>query len=33
MALQDNYDLEGFDEKRQNALNALIACCPRKAAP
>lgn len=33
MGLQDNYDLEGFDQKRQAALNALVACCPRKAAP
>ncbi|OBZ75699.1 DNA replication checkpoint protein tel2 [Grifola frondosa] len=33
IGLQDNYDLEGFDEKRQAALNALVACCPRKAAP
>ena len=33
ISLHDNYDLEGFDLKRQNALNALIASCPRKAAP
>ncbi|OSD02819.1 hypothetical protein PYCCODRAFT_1435097 [Trametes coccinea BRFM310] len=33
IALQDNYDLDGFDQKRQAALNALVACCPRKAAP
>ncbi|KAH9853981.1 telomeric DNA binding protein [Lenzites betulinus] len=33
MGLQDNYELEGFDQKRQAALNALVACCPRKAAP
>ncbi|KAI0721524.1 telomere length regulation protein-domain-containing protein [Cerioporus squamosus] len=33
IGLQDNYDLEGFDQKRQAALNALVACCPRKAAP
>ncbi|KAI0371744.1 telomeric DNA binding protein [Pilatotrama ljubarskyi] len=33
VGLQDNYDLEGFDQKRQAALNALVACCPRKAAP
>lgn len=31
--LQDNYDLEGFAEKRQAALTALVACCPRRAAP
>ncbi|KAK7466957.1 telomere binding protein [Stygiomarasmius scandens] len=33
VALQDNYELDGFETKRQNALIALIACCPRKAAP
>ncbi|THU99329.1 hypothetical protein K435DRAFT_659186 [Dendrothele bispora CBS 962.96] len=33
IALQDNYDLDGFEIKRQNALSALVACCPRKAAP
>ncbi|KAF5365587.1 hypothetical protein D9758_003192 [Tetrapyrgos nigripes] len=33
IALQDNYELEGFETKRQNALNALVACCPGKAAP
>ena len=33
VGLQDNYDLEGFDQKRQAALNALVACCPRKVAP
>ncbi|RPD65882.1 hypothetical protein L226DRAFT_500049 [Lentinus tigrinus ALCF2SS1-7] len=33
IGLQDNYDLEGFDQKRQAALDALVACCPRKAAP
>ncbi|KAL1748093.1 telomere length regulation protein-domain-containing protein [Schizophyllum fasciatum] len=33
VALQDNYDLDGFEEKRQGALTALVACCPRKAAP
>lgn len=32
-SLQDNYDLEGFEEKRQGALTALAACSPRKAAP
>ncbi|KDQ18178.1 hypothetical protein BOTBODRAFT_155292 [Botryobasidium botryosum FD-172 SS1] len=31
--LQDNFDLEGFEEKRQATLNALVACCPKKAAP
>ena len=33
ISLHDNYDLEDFDLKRQSALNALIASCPRKAAP
>ena len=33
VALNDNFDLDGFDEKRQAALTALVACCPRKAAP
>ncbi|CDO69030.1 hypothetical protein BN946_scf184834.g37 [Trametes cinnabarina] len=33
VGLQNNYDLEGFDQQRQAALNALVACCPRKAAP
>ncbi|KAG5644996.1 hypothetical protein DXG03_007273 [Asterophora parasitica] len=33
LGLQDNYELESFDAKRQGALNALIACSPRKAAP
>ena len=33
VGLNDNYDLDGFDLKRQAALNALVACCPQKAAP
>ncbi|KAF9036760.1 telomere length regulation protein-domain-containing protein [Panaeolus papilionaceus] len=33
LALNNNYELEGFVEKRQGALNALVACAPRKAAP
>ncbi|OSX64936.1 hypothetical protein POSPLADRAFT_1044368 [Postia placenta MAD-698-R-SB12] len=33
LGLQDSYDIEGFEEKRQAALIALVACCPRKAAP
>ncbi|KAJ3495032.1 hypothetical protein NLJ89_g10692 [Agrocybe chaxingu] len=33
LGLQDNYELEGFAEKRQGALTALVACAPRKAAP
>ena len=31
LSLQDNFDLENFAEKRQAALNALIAGAPRKA--
>ena len=33
VGLQDNFDLEAFDVKRQGILNALVACCPRIAAP
>ncbi|PBK77934.1 hypothetical protein ARMSODRAFT_14329 [Armillaria solidipes] len=33
IALQNSYKLENFDTRRQNALVALVACCPRKAAP
>ncbi|RDB24234.1 DNA replication checkpoint protein tel2 [Hypsizygus marmoreus] len=33
LSLQDNYDLDDFEAKRQSALNALIACCPKRAAP
>lgn len=33
VGLQDTYELEDFEVKRQGALNALIACAPRKAAP
>ncbi|KAI5120573.1 hypothetical protein M0805_002523 [Coniferiporia weirii] len=33
VGLQDNFDLEGFSEKRQDAVTALVACCPKKAAP
>ena len=33
VGLQDNFEITEFDRKRQAALNALVACCPRKAAP
>ena len=33
VGLQDNFDLEDFNKKRQAALNALVACCPQKSAP
>ncbi|KAG8940294.1 telomere binding protein [Tulasnella sp. 424] len=31
--LKDNYDLDGFVGKRQEILNALVACCPTRSAP
>ncbi|KAJ3844507.1 telomere length regulation protein-domain-containing protein [Lentinula raphanica] len=33
VGLQDNFDLDRFSELRQNALNALVACAPKRAAP
>jgi len=33
LSLNDPYELEGFSEKRQGAMNALVACAPKKAAP
>jgi len=33
LGLQDNFDLPGFSEKRQGALNALVVGAPTKAAP
>ncbi|KAK0503045.1 telomere length regulation protein-domain-containing protein [Armillaria luteobubalina] len=33
VALQNSYKLENFDTRRQSALVALVACCPRKTAP
>lgn len=33
VGLQNNYELEGFSVKRQGALNALVSCAPRTAAP
>ncbi|KAK0197314.1 telomere length regulation protein-domain-containing protein [Armillaria mellea] len=33
IALQNSYKLKNFDTRRQNALVALVACCPRKTAP
>ena len=33
VGLNNNYELPDFDRQRQNALTALVACCPRKAAP
>ncbi|KAG1754283.1 telomere length regulation protein-domain-containing protein [Suillus lakei] len=31
-SLNDNYELDGFENKRQRAVNALVACCPRVSA-
>ncbi|KAG0705158.1 telomere length regulation protein-domain-containing protein, partial [Suillus ampliporus] len=31
-SLNDNYELEGFENKRQCAVIALVACCPRVSA-
>ncbi|KIO28623.1 hypothetical protein M407DRAFT_230005 [Tulasnella calospora MUT 4182] len=31
--LKDNYDIDGFVSKRQDILNALVACCPTRSAP
>jgi telomere length regulation protein len=33
IGLQNSFDLDDFEWKRQKALNALVACCPRKSAP
>ena len=33
LVLHDNFNSPGFDEKRQGAMNALIACAPRIASP
>ncbi|KAJ7090068.1 telomere length regulation protein-domain-containing protein [Mycena crocata] len=33
VGLQNNYELEGFSAKRQGALNAIVSCAPRMAAP
>ncbi|KAF7304694.1 Telomere-reg-2 domain-containing protein [Mycena kentingensis (nom. inval.)] len=33
VAAQNNYDLDGFSQKRQGALSALVACAPRVASP
>jgi telomere length regulation protein len=33
VGLQDSFELPEFDNQRQAALVALVACCPHKAAP
>jgi len=32
-SLNDNFELEDFDNRKQGILNALVACSPEKAAP
>jgi telomere length regulation protein len=32
VGLKDTYELDGFEDKRQCALTALVECSPRKAA-
>lgn len=31
-SLNDNFEIDGFENKRQRAINALVACCPRVSA-
>lgn len=33
IVLNNNYDLEDFDNKRERIMIALVACCPKVAAP
>ena len=33
IGLQDNYDMDHFEARREKILIALVACCPRIAAP
>ncbi|TFK26384.1 telomeric DNA binding protein [Coprinopsis marcescibilis] len=33
LSLNNNFELPGFSDKRQAALNALVACAPRQTAP
>lgn len=33
IVLNNNYDLEDFDNKRQRIVTALVACCPKVVAP
>ncbi|OXG77861.1 telomere length regulation protein [Cryptococcus neoformans var. grubii Br795] len=33
LGLNDSFDIEGFEEKKQGLLNALIACAPKQVAP
>ncbi|OCF38088.1 hypothetical protein I316_00312 [Kwoniella heveanensis BCC8398] len=33
LGLNDPFHLEGFEEKRQGVMNALVACAPKQVAP
>ncbi|WWC64545.1 uncharacterized protein I303_107155 [Kwoniella dejecticola CBS 10117] len=33
LGLNDPFNLEGFEEKRQGIMNALVACSPKEVAP
>lgn len=33
MALNSSFNIEGFEEKRQGLLNALVSCAPKQIAP
>ncbi len=33
MGLQNNYEMDDFEGLQQDALIALVACCPKRAAP
>ena len=33
MGLQNNYEMYDFERLQQDALIALVACCPKQAAP
>ena len=32
-SLHNNFDLDNFDQQRQDALASLVACCPQRSAP
>jgi telomere length regulation protein len=31
--LNDNFELDDFDSRKQGIMNALVACSPQKTAP
>jgi telomere length regulation protein len=33
MGLQNNYEMDNFEKLQQDALIALVVCCPKRAAP